>query len=80
MIHLFEALGATMTLDVGSGAVHAAGRDRRTTLLSLWSDRYPADIVRDGLSDRYSRARKLEEAVAELRQLEAPRGTSTRPG
>ena len=67
MIHTFKAVGQPMMLDVGSGAVHAID-ETAYDVLSLWNDHTPEEIVQT-LSDRYSRE-ELEEAVAELRQLE----------
>ncbi len=66
MIHLFEAVGRKMALDVGSGAVMSLD-DIAYDALSLFLDEPDADIV-ERLSQKYQRG-DVEETVAELKQL-----------
>ena len=61
MIHLFEALGRKMALDVGSGAVMSLDA------LSLLLEDRNADIAAR-LAEKYPRE-EAEETVSELRQL-----------
>ena len=66
MIHLFEALGRKMALDVGSGAVMSLDDIAYDALSLLLEDRN-ADIAAR-LAEKYQRE-EAEETVAELRQL-----------
>ena len=66
MIHLFEALGRKMALDVGSGAVMSLDDIAYDALSLLLEDRN-ADIAAR-LAEKYPRE-EAEETVAELRQL-----------
>ena len=66
MIHLFEALGRKMALDVGSGAVMSQDAIAHAAQSLLLEDRN-ADIAAR-LAEKYPRE-EPEETVAELRQL-----------
>ena len=66
MIHLFEALGRKMALDVGSGAVMSLDDIAYDALYLLLEDRN-ADIAAR-LAEKYPRE-EAEETVSELRQL-----------
>lgn len=66
MIHLFEALGRKMALDVGSGAVMSLDDIAYDALSLLLEDRN-ADIAAR-LAEKYPRE-EAEETVSELRQL-----------
>ena len=71
MIHLFEALGRKMALDVGSGAVMSLDDIAYDALSLLLEDRN-ADIAAR-LAEKYPRE-EAEETVSELRQLIADDG------
>lgn len=66
MIHLFKAIGQSMALDVGSGAVHALDEIAYDALSLLLEDEN-ADIV-GRLAEKYPRG-EAEDAVSELREL-----------
>ena len=66
MIHLFEAIGRKMALDVGSGAVLSLD-DIAYDALSLLLENREADIAAL-LSEKYPRE-EAEETVSELREL-----------